>query len=186
VLAAPKDPIDADRVEAGHVVRILAALRRRFDYVVVDTSPALTEIVMSALEVSDEVHVLATLDVPSLRNLNVFLKTLEQLGVTAERLRLVLNKAERELGVDIDQVAKLLPTGLAMELPYAREVTKSLNLGTPVMALLPAAGISRILEARWSALFPEIARANARGSPVRDGGLFSRVLRRSAPVASAS
>jgi pilus assembly protein CpaE len=186
VLAAPKDPVDADRVEASHVVRVLEAVRRRFDYVVVDTPPALTEIVMSALELSDEVHVLATLDVPSLRNLNVFLKTLEQLNVSSERFRLVLNKAERELGVDIDHVAKLLPTGLAMELPYAREVTKSLNLGTPVMALLPGAGISRTLETRWSALLPQLAPANGQESPAREGGLLSRMFRRSAPAARPS
>ena len=184
VLAAPKDPVEAERVEAAHVVRILEAVRRRFEYVVVDTPPGLTELVLSSLEVSDEVHVLATLDVPSLRNMNLFLKTLDQLNISQDRLRLVLNKAERDLGVDVNHVAKLLPNGLFVELPYVREVTKSFNLGTPVLALSPGSAISRALENAWRSLLPHSASANGHRESTPDPGLFSRVFRRAAPVGS--
>ncbi len=183
VLAAPPDPAEADRIEGTHVARVLEALRCRFDYVVVDTPPALTEPVITAMELSDLVHVLATLDVPSLRNMSAFLRTLEQLNVPAENVRLVLNKVERDLGVDVVQLKKLYPAGFLVELPYVREVTKSLNLGTPMMALAPESVISRQLEAGLSSLVsPAGGDTGSSVSRPPTRGFLARILGRSAPV----
>jgi pilus assembly protein CpaE len=183
VLAAPQNPADADRIEGAHVARVLEALRCRFDYVVVDTPPALTEPVITAMELSDLVHVLATLDVPSLRTLSSFLRTLEQLNVASENVRLVLNKAERDLGVDVDQLKKLYPEGFLVELPYVREVTKSLNLGTPMLALAPDSVISRELAAGLSSVVPAVDRETGAFSARRaNSGFIARALRRSSLV----
>lgn len=177
VLAAPKDPAEEERVDAGDVRAVLEALRCRFEYVVVDTPPVLNEAVISALELSDQVHVLVTLDVPSLRNMSAFLKTLDQLDVPGDAIRLVLNKAERDLGVEVDQLVKLYPQGFFVELPYVREVTKSLNLGTPMLALNPGSVVSRKLEASLASLVPARAeRVPGDRSAPSSRGLLSRLL----------
>jgi hypothetical protein len=45
-------------------------------------------------------------------------------------------------------------------LPYAKEVTKSVNVGTPVLAFSPGADVSRRMAQGMSVLLPE-------GSPAR-------------------
>ncbi|MEO5680615.1 MAG: AAA family ATPase, partial [Acidimicrobiales bacterium] len=52
VLAAPRDPVEAERVTPPDVVRIVEAVRRRFDHVVVDTPAQLSEIVTVTLDLS--------------------------------------------------------------------------------------------------------------------------------------
>jgi pilus assembly protein CpaE len=145
VLAAPREPSEADRITPPDVTRILEAVRMRFDYVLVDTPPALAETVLAAFDLSDLLYVMATLDLPSVRNMSVFLSTLDRLRIDTANLRLVLNKAEDDVGIDIDQVTKLFPQGFESILPYAKEVSRSINLGMPVMAASPDAEISRLM-----------------------------------------
>ncbi len=142
VLAAPREPSEADRITPPVITRVLHAVRQRFDYVIVDTPPALAETVLVAFDMSDMLWVMATLDLPSVRNMSVFLSTLDRLKVPTEHVRLILNKAETDVGIDIDQVTRLFPQGFESVLPYAKEVSRSINLGMPVMAASPTAEIS--------------------------------------------
>ena len=145
VLAAPKDPSEADRVGPTDVVRVLDALRKRFDYVIVDTPAQLSEIVLAAFDRSDVLFTMATLDLPSVRNMGVFLSTLQRLKIPADNVRLILNKAESNVGIEIDQVTRLFPQGFSSILPYSKEVSRSINFGLPVLAASPGADVSKKL-----------------------------------------
>jgi pilus assembly protein CpaE len=155
VLAAPRDPSEADRIDPPDVTRIIEAARSRFDYVVVDTPSALTEVVLAAFDLSDVLYTMATLDLPSVRNMGVFLGTLERLKISNDNIRLILNKAERDVGINVEQVTKLFPQGFKAVLPYAREVSRSINVGMPVVASTPTSEISRLLIAGFKELLPE-------------------------------
>lgn len=155
VLAAPREPSEADRISPPDVTRILEAVRNRFDYVIVDTPPALAETVLVAFDLSDMLYVMCTLDLPSVRNMSVFLGTLERLKVPTDNVRLVLNKAESDVGIDIDQVTKLFPQGFESVLPYAKEVSRSINLGMPVMAASPTAPISSLMAGGMKLVLPD-------------------------------
>jgi len=171
VLAAPREPSEADRITPPDVTRILDAVRNRFDYVLVDTPPALAETVLAAFDLSDRLYVMATLDLPSVRNMSVFLSTLERLRIQTDNIRLVLNKAEDDVGIDIDQVTKLFPQGFESILPYAKEVSRSINLGMPVMAASPDAEISRLMAGGMKLVLPEAlqAQVTAETAPKKAG-----------------
>ncbi|HLF41338.1 MAG TPA: AAA family ATPase [Acidimicrobiia bacterium] len=161
VLAAPKDPAEADRISPADVTRVLEVLRSSADYVIVDTPAALTEVVLAAFDVSEHLFALATVDLPSVRNLGVFLQTLEKLRIPADNISLILNKAERDVGLDIGQIVRLFPQGFKAILPYAREVSRSINVGMPVIASDPTAEVSRKLSTCLVELLPEGERAQA-------------------------
>ncbi|MGH9273235.1 MAG: AAA family ATPase [Acidimicrobiales bacterium] len=175
VLAAPREPSEADRISPPDVTRILEAVRNRFDYVIVDTPPALAETVLVAFDMSDMLYSMATLDLPSVRNMSVFLSTLERLKVPTENIRLILNKAETDVGIDIDQVTKLFPQGFESVLPYAKEVSRSINLGMPVMAASPTAEISSLMAAGMKLVLPESLQARVDVETAqKKTGLFRR------------
>src|SRR3546814_20851080 len=87
--------------------------------------------------------------------MSVFLGTLERLKVPTANVRLILNKAETDVGIDIEQVTKLFPQGFESVLPYAKEVSRSINLGMPVMAASPTAEISRRMASGMKLVLPE-------------------------------
>ncbi len=156
VLAAPTDPIVADALRPSTVTAVLEAVRERYDYVIVDTPPALNEVVLGAFDVSDHLIVLATLDVPSVRNMKVFLSTLERLKIASDGLHLVLNKAEKNVELTAGDVVKALGRPWDLELPYDREVSRSVNLGLPVAEAAPSCQVSKRLIAGVSALVPGV------------------------------
>ena len=179
VLAAPREPSEADRISPPEITRVLEAIRQRFDYVIVDTPPALAETVLVAFDMSDMLWVMATLDLPSVRNMSVFLSTLDRLKVPTEHVRLILNKAETDVGIDIEQVTKLFPQGFESVLPYAKEVSRSINLGMPVMAASPTAEISSLMAGGMKLLLPEGEQAQvATDTAVKKQSLFHRMTNR--------
>jgi pilus assembly protein CpaE len=175
VLAAPREPSEADRISPPDVTRILEAVRNAFDYVIVDTPPALAETVLAAFDLSDMLYVMCTLDLPSVRNMSVFLGTLERLKVPTDNVRLVLNKAESDVGIDIEQVTKLFPQGFESVLPYAKEVSRSINLGMPVMAASPTAEVSSLMAAGMKLVLPPDLQARVEEDTTpKKTGLFRR------------
>ena len=108
VLAAPNHPDVRERVTPMLVSRILKALRESFDYIVVDTAPAFDEQTLTALDETDECVIVATLDVPTLKNVKVALETLEMLDIARGHRHLLLNRADDEVGLGADRVESIL------------------------------------------------------------------------------
>jgi pilus assembly protein CpaE len=112
--------------------------------------------------------------------MGVFLNTLDKLKIPSDNIRLILNKAERDVGIDVEQVTRLFPQGFSAVLPYAREVSKSVNVGTPIMAFSPGAEVSRRLEVSLATLLPEQSRQRLGQAAAKRSsqGFFSRIFRR--------
>jgi len=180
VLPAPKDPAEADRITAAQVTRVLEVLRQRFDYVVVDTPAALTEIVLAAFDLSEHVFVLGALDLPSVRNLGVFLQTIERLRISSDNVSLILNKVEADVGLDVAQVTRLFPQGFRSVLPYAREAQRSVNTGVPVLSGEPHCEVARKLAAGLVDFLPPDGRAPLPAPPsaTDNASPLARLLRR--------
>jgi pilus assembly protein CpaE len=115
--------------------------------VVIDTPTALSEAVLVSLEQADQIFVLATLDLPSVRNLGIMMTTLKKLKVPVDRVNLLLNKVEPDVGIDVARVEQYFPQGFSMVIPYGREVNRSLNMGQPVLAYAPRGEVSKALGA---------------------------------------
>lgn len=133
VLAAPFSPADADMIAPKDVYKVMGSLRRHFDFIVVDTPAQLSEIVLAAFDHSTRVLCMVTLDLPSIRNMRVFLSTLEKLRIESQAIGVVLNKVEDDVGIDISDVQEVLDNKIISVLPYSREVMKSINKGRPAL-----------------------------------------------------
>jgi pilus assembly protein CpaE len=125
-----------------------------FDYVIVDTPAALSEPVLAALEYADRVYAMATLDLPSVRNLGLLMSTMKRLKVPSERIQLVLNKVEPDVGMDVAGITRYFPQGFSIVVPYGREANRSLNMGMPLLAFAPRCDVSRALSAGLTAAGP--------------------------------
>jgi pilus assembly protein CpaE len=103
-----------------------------FDYVVVDTPPAFDDQVMAAFDASDVIFLIATLDIPALKNLKLTLETLELLDYPRERWNVILNRSDSKVGLSISEVEKTLGTPIRAQIPSSRDVPSTINRGVPI------------------------------------------------------
>ncbi len=137
VLAAPNHPDVRERVTPMLVSRILKALRESFDYIVVDTAPAFDEQTLTALDETDECVIVATLDVPTLKNVKVALETLEMLDIARDHRHLLLNRADDNVGLGAERVESILGMPVASLVETSMEIAAATNAGHPLMSQNP-------------------------------------------------
>jgi pilus assembly protein CpaE len=132
-LLAPTRPDQAGSITSDFLERVYATLRSTNDYVVVDTPPGFTSEVVGSIDSSTHVCVVGMLDALSLKNTKLALETLDLMGYERERVRLVLNRADSRVGITREDVAAVLGREPDVHVPSDREVTRSVNTGSPIV-----------------------------------------------------
>ncbi|MCZ4499593.1 MAG: MinD/ParA family protein [Marmoricola sp.] len=145
VLAAPTHPEAKDRVSPALVRRVLRILREQFDYVIVDTAPAFDDQVLHAFDETDDCILVATLDVPTVKNVKVAIETLDALDLVPGRRHLLLNRADDEVGLTAQVVEGLLKMKVAAAIPSAVAVANATNHGRPIVLSRPDHPVSKAL-----------------------------------------
>jgi pilus assembly protein CpaE len=171
-LVAPTEPTVADNINPGAIGNILKLLRTAFDYVVIDTPPAFSEPVLAAFDESDWLVMLATLDVPSIKNLRLTLQTMELLHFPAGRIRVVVNRADSKVGLRLPDVEKLLSLPVDTTIPSSRSVPLSVNKGSPIMLEEPKGAVAESIRRVASLLADNTPRSRPRQKQRRS--LFAR------------
>ncbi|MBN2821960.1 MAG: P-loop NTPase [Coriobacteriia bacterium] len=145
VLLAPIHPEDADAITVGRIGAILGMLRELADFVVIDTAAAFDEVVLAAIDASDTVYAVATMDVASIKNTRVSLQKLGQLGYDDGCTRLVLNRADSKVWLDAAEVERSISAELVGKVPSDRLVPRSVNRGVPVVIDSPRSAVAKSL-----------------------------------------
>jgi pilus assembly protein CpaE len=117
-------------------------MQQHFDYVVVDNPTGLGEGTLAALDRSTHLFILAALDLSSVRNLRLFLQTLDRLRIPQDDLSLILNKDQTGVGIESEDIERLFPRGFRSKIPYSRQVPRSMNSGVPLFASEPHSLVS--------------------------------------------
>ena len=141
-VCAPSEPSDADRIPGHAVAELLRVARRLYDYVVVDTPPAFTEHVLAAFDNSDMLVLIATLDIPAVKNLRLTLDTLDLLGSPREARTVVLNRSDAKVGLRAEDVVTAIRQDIAVMVPNSTAVPASVNRGVPIVLDEPRHAVS--------------------------------------------
>lgn len=92
VLTAPLRPDEADLVKGPHIDTILRKLKEKYHYVVVDTPSFLSDTVLTALEISDNILVLLTMELPTLKSGKLMMEIMQTFGYGEEKVKIILNR----------------------------------------------------------------------------------------------
>ena len=132
VLMAPSRPEHAESVSGDDFVKILKYLRRLYSYVVVDTSSTLTDVVLSALDISDIVVLIATQDIPSINNARLFLDLVDVLEIHRSQIVFIMNRHDKRIGITPEAIGENLKQKIVAILPLDEKVVvPSINRGVP-------------------------------------------------------
>jgi pilus assembly protein CpaE len=133
VLLAPVRPDQAQSITVEFLKELYATLTRAFDFVVVDTPPGFSPEVIATIDASSSICMIGMLDAPSLKNTKIGLETLGLMGYAADRVRVVLNRADTSVGISHADVVAILGRAPDVLIPSQRDVVRWLNAGEPIV-----------------------------------------------------
>jgi len=145
VLPAPTDPTGAPML-AEEMRSVCRALRLTCSHVVVDMPAQFDEVTLALVEAADDVLLVGGLDIPSVKNLKIGMQALDLAAVAGPKLRLVLNRANTQVKLDVREVEQVL--GLRAEFPIPSDIAVplSVNAGIPVVDHAPRSAATRALD----------------------------------------
>lgn len=144
VLAAPIRPENAEYVNAEHIEKTIGFLKGRYDYIIIDTSHGFNDAVISALDMSDMILYLSTLDLPAIKNTKNGLEIMKSLNYPGNKVRLVINKANESFGIKHSDFESALGVDIWAMIPDdPAAVTISVNNGHPLVAHRRSSVISK-------------------------------------------
>ena len=146
-LCAPNQPGEADRISGPLVSEMLRVARRCYDYVIIDTPPAFSEHVLAAFDVCDMAVLLATLDIPAVKNLRLTLDTLDLLGYPRDARIVILNRSDAKVGLHTEDVVAAIKQPIAAMIPSSSAVPASVNRGVPIVLDEPKHPVSLAMRA---------------------------------------
>jgi pilus assembly protein CpaE len=83
-------------------------LKQQAAYVIVDTPAYFNDVVLGLLESSDDVLLVAGMDIPNIKNVKIGLQTLRMLNIPLSKLKLILNRANSKVKLDVGEVERTL------------------------------------------------------------------------------
>jgi pilus assembly protein CpaE len=178
VIAAPADPSEADRIPSHTIGEALRVAKRCYDFVVVDTPPAFTEPVLAAFDASDVLVLIATLDIPAVKNLRVTLDTLDLLGNPKDSRVVVLNRSDAKVGLKPEDVVAALKQDIAVTVPNSTAVPASVNRGVPIVLDEPKHPVSVAIRQLADGYLRGTAATDGAGATSREESKRSRSERR--------
>jgi Flp pilus assembly CpaE family ATPase len=147
VLPAPVAPVGSAGISAKSVVEVIDRLRSMFDTVVVDTGPVFDDFLVTVLESADDVVVVVDMDLPSVKNAKVALDGLRQIGFDMGRIRLVMNRADSKVSLDLAEVERTLGLRIGGSIPSDRVIPQGVNDGVPALSRSPRTKVARAFHA---------------------------------------
>jgi len=162
VLPAPIRPEDAELVTEAKLVRLMEVAKESYDLIVVDTSPFFHGPMLATLDQTDDLLLVCGLDVPTIKNVRLSLQTLQLLSFPPDRIRVVLNRANSNVGMKRGEVEAALEAKVRFEVPSDRAVPLAVNRSNPAVLSDPKSDFGRALREMAKSLLPVTATADGK------------------------
>jgi pilus assembly protein CpaE len=132
VLPSPLNPEEEDFITEEALIKMFKLAKEEFDYVIVDSPPGFNTQNIVALEQSDLVLLITSPELMALKNTKNGLKTLTELGIEKDRIKVVVNRYSNKTNIPINLVEDVLAievfATISNDYP---SVIKFLNQGEP-------------------------------------------------------
>jgi pilus assembly protein CpaE len=160
VLLAPSRPDSGDLVTPAVLDGILLHLARAYDYLVIDSPAHLDERVVGVMEVADDILLVSSSGLTSVKDTKVTLKLLQSLGVDRDHVALVLNQPRPRVSLPAEEIERALRFPVLASLPFEPRMEAAIDAGRPLVLTEPRGAFSR----RVKVVVAHVGRAAEGGS----------------------
>ncbi|MBN2104602.1 AAA family ATPase [bacterium] len=145
VLSVPSRIEDVENIKSVHIEKLLLMLRKVFDYIIIDTHNAFDDLSIKAMDESNFVLLVTTLDVPSLFHTKRSLQLFQKMAYTMEKLFIVINRYNALEEFDLKSTEKMLDFPIFWSIPEQdyQTMISSINRGNPISSMKPDLKLSQ-------------------------------------------
>ena len=117
----------------SEVEHTLAFLADAYQFVVVDCPPGLTDGTLACMAISEQVAIVMTAELPSVRNTIRYIEHLSKLGYSSSTIHVVLNRYSKKGPLSDERIEKTLGREISLRVPNSyNEVIRAINTGAPI------------------------------------------------------
>jgi pilus assembly protein CpaE len=147
LLSAPSVPTTTGYVSPGIVSAVLAMLRMRYRYTVVDSASDFSDITFSALDAADTVILPCPPDLASMKATRTALSVFASLGYADHKLVPIINCAFGQQSMPQRDIEASLGIGTRLTIPHEPQLfMESINQGRPFVLMHPRSSASLAIE----------------------------------------
>jgi len=155
VLPAPLQPEQAEVVTAKDTEDILRLLKKVYDYILIDTSPSFNDFTLSALDLADDILLVFTPELTSLKHAKTDLEIMAKLNYS-RKIKPILNKSNLINGIPFSEINRKLEIVPLAQLPQEEKIViTSVNRGQPFILTHPRNPLSVKIKELSQQLIPE-------------------------------
>lgn len=152
VLPSPDGFDVARQIAPDAVERTLEFLRAYYEFILVDCLPGLNEQNIAVIDHANQIYLVATPEIPALRNVGRYVDYFSRFDFPAEKVRIVINRHTKGGPITDAQIEKAIRKPIYWKVPNQySDVMKTINTGNP-LSLLPRSELSRNLSSWAEAL----------------------------------
>lgn len=144
VLPEPPHPAASDEISPAQVQHVLQYLKGQYPFVVVDTPHIFEPRVMTALDMSDVILLTTVATISSLRATKKVLQLFRELGYSAEKVKLVVNRVGRVDRIESKEIQKSLDYETFWTIPnnYPAAID-AINAGQPLVTARKPSNVAK-------------------------------------------
>lgn len=132
ILLPPPLPEQAESITPDFVETIIEVLKNNYDFVIIDTHNQLSELELKLIDCTDLLMLMMTMELTFIKNTKILLDLLLRLKVPREKIKVVLNRAFKSMGLEPSKVEKSLRYAISHFIPSeGNVVVPSVNKGKP-------------------------------------------------------
>lgn len=146
ILASPVSPEYAEYITEEHVNQIINLLRKEYKYIIIDNPNSFDDVTLAALDASDAILMITTMDIVSVKNVKIGLNVMKSLGYTDEKVNLVINKANQKHGIKLKDLKTVFDEKIVQVIVEdIKTVVTSINRGKPFVFSFSKTKVSRCI-----------------------------------------
>ena len=164
ILAAPLRPEDAELVTEDRIGQLVDVAKSAYDIVVLDTPPHFDATTLAALDRSDRLVLVTTMDIPTVKNTKLALQTLNLLQYPRDRIALVLNRPLPRADLRESDISRTLDMPITYVIPGDKEVGTAVNRGVPITTSNSRSPAAKAIKELAELLLPAVTSGAPAGS----------------------
>jgi len=134
ILPSPDVFDDSANVSLDDIQRAIRFLGENYEFVVIDCPHGVHNLSLTTIDCCDELFLIATPDVPALRDLSRYIDRLLQSNISPDKIKVVINRYSAEGALSLEQIEKAIRQPIAITIPNASaDLIRAMNTGNPVL-----------------------------------------------------
>ncbi len=141
------DPLNIDKsqeITAAQIEEILQSLKKSFSYIVIDIGTNIDSKMIKALDMSDLILLVATVNLPAIRSIQRCMEMFNKLGYTQDKIKLVLNRYMENEEIKTSDIEEVVKQKVYWKIPNNYlTMMSAINKGVPVNEINPESNIAQ-------------------------------------------